>query len=125
MAVYINLSKVICVTLLLVILNTVAAARVTDGRYRLPPYDEVVAELTKWQEQCPDRLKIETLGKSSEGRPILLCHITDFNMPEDNKQRVLFCSAHTAEVTGPLQILYTMRWLLGDSDKLQTWGYMY
>jgi len=100
--------------LLVLSVVSITLGRESEERYRRPAYDEVVEGLEQWQKQRPNCMQIEVLGESVDGRAMLLCHITDLNTPDEDKQRVLFCTAHAAEVTGPLQVLYTMKWLLGD-----------
>jgi hypothetical protein len=102
------------------VLSVLSVVSVTLGRekeeqYRLPAYDEIVEGLEQWQKQRPDCMQIEVLGESVDGRAMLLCHITDLNIPDKDKQSVLIYTAHAAEVHGPLQVLYTMKWLLGDA----------
>ena len=81
---------------------------------RLPPFREIEAQIRAWEHAVPDRLRVEEVGRSQENRPILLCHISDWQVPDDDKQRILFSTMHSAEVDGPVQLLYAMKWLLGE-----------
>ena len=65
---------------------------------RVPPFDEIVTGTRKWEKQFPDRLKVEEAGRSKEDRPILLCHITDWSVPDHDKQRIFFSSMHSGEI---------------------------
>ena len=100
-----------------------AADSATPIRYqsvRIPPFDEIVTGVRKWEEQFPGRLKVEEAGRSKEDRPILLCHITDWSVPDDDKQRIFFSSMHSGEIDVPVQLLHLMRWLLSSDPHAAT-----
>ena len=84
---------------------------------RVPRFEEVVEQLHGWARQRPNRLQVEEVGRSQDGLPILLCRVSDFGVADDDKQRILFSTMHSAEVDGPMQVLYMMKWLLGDDPR--------
>ena len=98
-------------------LSLAAPGGIVQRGVRLPPFNEIAEQLRLWQQQRPACFRVEEVGKSQDGRAILLCHITDLRVPEDDKQRILFSSMHSAEVDGPLQLLYMMKWLLGSDAR--------
>jgi hypothetical protein len=58
---------------------------------------------------------VETAGKTPKGRNILLCRITDFGVPDDDKQITLFATCHAAkEKNGVTSLLHLIKWLISD-----------
>ena len=80
-----------------------------------PTLDEMKQGLERWAGLRPDRIKIETAGRSAGGHPILLAIVTDQDVPDDDKQVVLLTASHAGdELTGCNGFLYLTRWLIGD-----------
>ena len=56
------------------------------------------------------------MGKTPAGRTILMCRITDHNVPDDDKQIALFTSCHAAtEKNSTTSLLHVIKYLIGDS----------
>ncbi len=70
-----------------------------DRFYR---YDELTAVLRAWAEERPDLVRLESVGRSYEGRDIWLVSVTRFETGADREKPALFVDAniHAAEVTG-------------------------
>lgn len=86
-------------------------------KYPIPTPEEINAVLYKWQEQFPGKLRVEELGRSTQGIPILLAHFTNRNHPEEDKQRVLLTAMHSGENATPSHLMFLGRWLLsGDPE---------
>ncbi len=75
----------------------------------------MAAGLRGWQERHPDALRVDTCGKSSKGREILLCRVTDGLVPDADKQVVLLTTTHVAternSCSGSLRLI---KWLISD-----------
>jgi len=87
-----------------------------NHKVEIPGIDQIQKGLFDWARDYPDRINVETVGMSAEGRPILLCNITDKKIPSDNKQRVLITTSHGDEVNTTCQILNLIKWLLSDDS---------
>ena len=85
-----------------------------------PTIVEMEAGLHKWAEACPHTMKVETVGRSPEGLPMLLCRITDYTVPDEDKQVALFTTTHTgAERVTAAGVLRLVKWLIGDDPLAQ------
>ncbi|NLE36854.1 MAG: hypothetical protein GX621_02385 [Pirellulaceae bacterium] len=80
-----------------------------------PSLDEIEQGLERWAEFRPDRIKLETVGRSAAGHPMLLAIVTDRGVPDEDKQVVLLTVSHGgSELTGCTGFLHLTRWLVGD-----------
>jgi len=82
-----------------------------------PNYEEYQQGLREWEQQCPDRIKITTRGKTLQGNDILLIEVTDFDTPPDDKQVFLYTCTHVSiELNAMTTALHLIKWLLGESE---------
>ena len=82
-----------------------------------PTVAEIDAGLGSWALRRPDRLQVETPGRSTEGRPILLARITEHDTPDDDKRVVLLTATHAGcELNACTGLLHLTRWLLSDDE---------
>ena len=82
-----------------------------------PTYREFKEGLYGWEKQFPNRLQVSICGKTLESNDILLCKITDFNTPPDDKQVLLYTCTHVGiELNAMTAGLHFIKWLLGDSE---------
>jgi hypothetical protein len=93
-----------------------ALARPALAQWGPPPaprFEAIEARLRLWAQQYPTRIRVEEIGKSLEGRPLLRASITDTAAPERNKERVLMTALHAGqEHSGATGVLTVMDWLL-------------
>jgi murein tripeptide amidase MpaA len=82
-----------------------------DHFYR---YDELTATLQAWAEEAPQLFRVESIGKSYEGRDIWLATITNFETGPDREKPALLVDAniHSVEVTGCSAALHLIHRLL-------------
>jgi len=82
-------------------------------------FDELTGFVTALAASRPDLVKLSSLGKSREGRPIHLLTITDFRTgpPEDKPAYLIHGNIHAAELSGTHAALYTARQLAADHGK--------
>lgn len=89
-------------------------------RFEVPTPQEINAGLRRWEQERPHLLRVEEIGKSITGFPILLCRFTDHRVPGEDKQRVLLTASHTSERSAPSHMLFLARWLLsGDPEAVK------
>ncbi len=82
-----------------------------------PTYEEYKQGLHEWEKQFPDRVKISVIGKTLKDNDIILCKITDFNVPPDDKQVFLYTCTHVGvELNAMTSGLHFIKWLLADSE---------
>jgi len=98
----------------------VPAAVVYDRWYR---YDELTELLRSWADELPGLVKLESIGKSYEGRDIWLVTVTDFESgPALEKPAFLVeANIHAIEVTGCTAALHLLHRLLtgyGSEDRV-------
>lgn len=87
---------------------------------RWPSYERICAQLSAWASEHPDVMRLEELGCTAEGRPLLAAHITDPEADPAQKEHVLFTANHAGqERTAATGILMVMRWLLSDDALAQ------
>jgi murein tripeptide amidase MpaA len=91
-----------------------------DRFYR---YDELTEILQGWAEERPDLYRLESIGKSFEGRDIWLVTLTNFETGADLDKPALLVEAniHALEVTGNTAALHLIDKLLrgyGDDPKI-------
>jgi hypothetical protein len=85
-----------------------------------PSPAELEQGLTGWAQRFPEAIRVTSFGKSGKGRPILVCRITDYSVPDDNKQVALLTCTHVAtELNGATGLLRLTRWLIGDNPRAQ------
>jgi hypothetical protein len=106
----------------LVILTS--ASRAADKpQYTVLPHpspEELAQGLARWAERFPDAIRVSSCGNSGKGRPIQVCRITDYSVPNEDKQVALFTCAHVAtELNGATGLLRLARWLIGDDPRAQ------
>lgn len=86
-----------------------------EGKLRHhPSVAELEAGLAGWAQRWPDRISVETRGRSAEGRPILLARVTDASAPDTDKAVVLLSVSHCDELSGIVGLLHLTRWLLSN-----------
>ena len=81
-------------------------------------YREVTDFVNSLAAARPDLCKLDSLGKSREGREMRLLTITDYASgdPEDKPGYLIHGNIHAAELSGAHAALYTARQLLCDPD---------
>ncbi len=80
-----------------------------------PTLKEIKAGLTKWQSMFPNRMKIETVGKSIKGKPIYLVKITNLTISHADKAVVLLTNTHVgSERITCTGYLHLIKWLISD-----------
>ena len=86
-------------------------ARVSDE----PTISEIAEGLASWAKRWPNRIQVETRGKTAEGRPILLVRVTDSTFPDTDKQVALLTSCHAgSEPLATISLQHLTRWLITD-----------
>lgn len=82
-----------------------------------PDHDEIVSLLNGWQADHPDLIAIETIGQSTEGRPLLSATVTDRRVgsPEDKPAIYIEGNIHAGEVLPSVVALATIQTLLSRS----------
>lgn len=103
------------------VLNTRVAP---DERYY--SYDEVVAQITKWQQEYPNILKVVKIGTSLEGRDIFAVKITgNINAAAAGKSAILFNSLHHAREVMTVEVaMDIIEYLAGNyaqDQRVQGW----
>ena len=100
----------------LFILILLAAPVAAQDLIAHPSIAELEKGLQGWAKEHPKRIQIETLGTSGEGRPLLMAKVTDFNVPDDDKQVVLLTVTHADELSAATGLLHLTKWLIGDDS---------
>ena len=82
-----------------------------DRFYR---YDDLTAILRGWAAAHPDLLRLESIGRSFEGRDIWLCTVTRFDTGPAEEKPALWIdgSIHATELTGTVAATYLLNRLL-------------
>ncbi len=82
-----------------------------DRFYR---YDDLTAILEGWANERPDILRLESIGRSFEGREIWLCTVTRFDTGPAEEKPALWIEAsiHATELTGTVAATYLLNQLL-------------
>ncbi|MCG2659213.1 MAG: hypothetical protein L6437_03075, partial [Kiritimatiellae bacterium] len=87
--------------------DTVGKPRVDD-----PDLEGISRLLRQLARKHPDRIKVETIGKSAGGNPIELAMVTDRSVPDSDKQIALFFAGeHGNEHSSVVSLLKTLQWL--------------
>ncbi|HKH31318.1 MAG TPA: M14 family metallopeptidase [Gaiellaceae bacterium] len=86
-------------------------------------YDELTELLRSWADELPGLMKVESIGKSYEGRDIWLVTVTNFESGPDLEKPAFLVEAniHAIEVTGCTAALHLIHRLLtgyGDDDRV-------
>ncbi len=80
-----------------------------------PSPKELEAGFARWATQHPQAFRVEVRGKSKKGRPILMCRITDYGVPDEDKQVAMLTSCHVAkEFNAGTGLLRLIKWLVSD-----------
>ena len=77
-------------------------------------YNELTRLLKEYAKEYPDLLRLESIGKSREGRDVWLVTATNFKSGEDSEKPALWVDAnlHASEVTGSAAALYLINYLV-------------
>lgn len=82
------------------------------------------AELTDLLQACakehPDLVRLESIGKSHEGRDIWALTVTDFSTGPDHEKPALYCDGniHASEVSGSTAVLMILHKLIQDRPEV-------
>lgn len=80
-----------------------------------PTVEELGLLGARWQERWPKRVRSEPLGRGADDLPLHMLTITDFSVPDDDKEIVLLVAMHTGgEISGATGLLAFAEWLSGD-----------
>ena len=81
---------------------------------RYPSHDEIATLLQSWAEAFPDLMTVETIGHSSEGRPLLSATVSDrrAGSPDDKPAVYVEGNIHAGEVLPSVVALATIQALL-------------
>ena len=80
-----------------------------------PTPKELEAGFADWAKRYPQSFRVEVRGKSVKGRPILMCRITDYGVPDEDKQVAMLTSCHVAkELNAGTGLLRLIKWLISD-----------
>lgn len=78
-----------------------------------PPFDDLAKLLERWARELPHLLRLDTVGRSAEGRPLYAAVITDTSIEDEDKERVLLTALHAGvERNCSMTIFAIMEWLL-------------
>lgn len=81
-----------------------------------PSIEEMKRGLRRWQAKHPQRLKVQSVGKTLAGRDVLLCKVTDASVDDVDKQVVLITTTHGGrEYNSSTSALHLVKWLIGNS----------
>jgi hypothetical protein len=82
-----------------------------------PPFDKVEAVLKHWARQHADRMRLETLGHSPQGRALYAIRLTDPTTDDAHKEHALVTALHAGlERSGSNTVLSILEWLLSDES---------
>lgn len=80
-----------------------------------PSPEQLEAGLKQWADQHPESIRVEVRGKSKQGRPIVMARVTDYGVPDEDKQVAMLTSCHCAtELNAPCGLLRLTKWLIGE-----------
>jgi hypothetical protein len=87
-------------------------------RYR--NLDELQQAMRDFAAAWPDLVEVRSIGKSVEGRDMLVCVVTDHATGKDTEKTAFWCDGniHGNEVQGGDACLYLVWWLCENRDKL-------
>lgn len=87
----------------------------TFGWLPCPNPSDLEQGLQVWEEAFPRRMRVERIGHSAGGRPLMAVTISDADVPDEVKQRVLFTACHAGpERNACTGLLHFVKWLIGD-----------
>lgn len=88
---------------------------------RFYDYPEMVAFLRVLKETWPRHVRLETIGKSVEGRDIWMVTLADPDGPPENERPAIYIDAniHGNEIQGTETCLYTLWYLLENKDRIR------
>jgi murein tripeptide amidase MpaA len=77
-------------------------------------YNELTRLLKEYAKEYPDLLRLESIGKSHEGREVWLVTATNFKTGDDREKPALWVDGnlHASEVTGSTAALYLINFLV-------------
>jgi hypothetical protein len=80
-----------------------------------PPFQRVEAVLKHWQQRHADRLRLEVLGHSAQGRALYAVRLSDPKTNDSDKEHALITALHAGlERSGSNTVLSIIEWLLSD-----------
>ncbi len=80
-----------------------------------PSPEELVEGFANWAAEHPHAFRVESRGMTPGGRPVLMGRITDYRVPDEDKQVAMLTSCHVAkELNAGTGLLRLMKWLIGD-----------
>lgn len=80
-----------------------------------PPFDKVEALLQHWARRHADRMRLEILGRSAQGRALYAIRLSDSKSDEADKEHALITALHAGlERSGSNGVLALLEWLLSD-----------
>ena len=80
-----------------------------------PPFEKVEAVLKHWAGKHADRMRLETLGRSAQGRALYAVRLTDPKTNDADKEHALVTALHSGlERSGSNTVLTIIEWLLSD-----------
>ncbi len=82
-----------------------------------PSVVEIEEGFRDWAQRHPKRIQVETIGTSGEGRSLPMAKVTDFDVPDEDKQVVLLTVTHANELSAATGLLHLMKWLVGEDPK--------
>jgi murein tripeptide amidase MpaA len=82
-------------------------------------YEELSDTLLAWADEAPRLCRVESIGRSYEGRDIWLAIVTNFDTGPDHEKPALLVEAniHSVEVTGCTAALHLVHKLLSEHDR--------
>jgi len=110
-----RLAGVVPLIVLALIGGVATAAKPPYTKVVLPTPAEIVEGLKRWQQLHPRALRIDTIAKTPKGRPIVVCRVSDYDLPDADKQVALITACHVAtERNSCSGLLRLAQWLIGD-----------
>lgn len=80
-----------------------------------PPFEKVEAVLKHWARAHAERLRLEVLGRSAQGRALYAVRLTDATADDADKEHALITALHAGlERSGSNTVLSIIEWLLSD-----------
>jgi hypothetical protein len=80
-----------------------------------PPFEAVEALLRRWAREHPDRMRLDALTRSAEGRAVHAVRLTDPSVDDCDKEHALLTCLHSGvERSGTTALLCILEWLLSD-----------
>ncbi len=80
-----------------------------------PPFEKVEAVLKHWAAAHADRLRLDVLGRSAQGRALYAVRLTDPTTDDADKEHALITALHAGlERSGSNTVLSIIEWLLSD-----------